>query len=111
MKDDLISVIVPVYNVEKYLRKCIDSILCQTYKNFEIILIDDGSSDNSGKICDEYLNRDERISVFHKKNQGLSEARNTGIKKAKGKYLTFVDSDDFINEEYILNLYDNLKKI
>ncbi len=91
---DKISIIVPVYNVEKYLKECIESILSQTYKNIEIILIDDGSTDNSGKICDEYLKKDSRVKVIHKENGGLSDARNTGIEIASGKYIGFVDSDD-----------------
>ena len=102
--EDLISVIIPVYNVEKYLRRCIDSIIAQTYKNLEIILVDDGSTDNSGKICDEYLKQDNRIKVIHKKNGGLSDARNNGIKIATGDYIGFVDSDDWIHT----NMYEKL---
>lgn len=94
--EDLISVVVPVYNVEKYIRKCIDSILEQTYTNLQIILIDDGSTDNSGKICDEYSEKDKRINVIHKKNSGVSAARNTGIQNAIGDWILFVDSDDWI---------------
>lgn len=93
---DLISVIVPVYNVEKYINKCIDSIINQTYKNIEIILIDDGSTDNSGKICDEYSKKDNRVKVIHKKNSGVSSTRNIGIQKAIGEWIAFVDSDDWI---------------
>lgn len=92
-----ISVIVPVYNVEKYLRRCVDSILNQTFSDFELILVDDGSPDNSGMICDEYAKKDNRIKVIHKQNAGVSTARNTGIDKAVGEYLMFVDSDDFID--------------
>lgn len=92
----MVSVIVPVYNVEKYIRRCIESILNQTYTNFELILVDDGSSDNSGTICDEYANRDNRIIVIHKENGGVSTARNAGIDVARGKYIMFVDSDDFL---------------
>lgn len=92
----LISIIVPIYNVELYLRKCINSIRNQTYKNIEIILVDDGSPDNCGKICDEYKQKDNRIKVIHKKNGGLSEARNYGIEIATGDYILFVDSDDYI---------------
>lgn len=95
----LISVIVPIYKVEKYLKQCIDSILNQTYKHIEIILVDDGSPDKCGKICDEYANKDNRIRVIHKSNGGLSDARNCGIKIARGDYIIFVDSDDYINEE------------
>lgn len=95
----LISVIIPIYKVEKYLKQCIDSILNQTYKHIEIILVDDGSPDKCGKICDEYANKDNRIRVIHKSNGGLSDARNCGIKIARGDYIIFVDSDDYINEE------------
>lgn len=90
----LLSIIVPVYNVEQYLSRCIDSILGQTFQDFELILIDDGSSDRSGSICDEYANQDSRIKVIHKKNEGVSIARNKGLDIACGKYITFVDSDD-----------------
>ena len=92
----LVSVIIPVYNVERYLKKCIDSILNQTYKNLEIILVDDGSTDCSSKICDEYAKNDTRILVIHKANGGQSEARNIGISESKGEYIFFVDSDDYI---------------
>lgn len=95
----LISIIVPVYNVEKYLSKCIESILHQTYKNWELLLIDDGSHDNSGKICDEYALNDSRIKVFHKANGGVSSARNLGLEKALGDFIMFVDSDDWIGEK------------
>lgn len=91
----LISVIIPVYNVQKYLNQCIDSVLNQGVKDIEIILINDGSTDNSGNICDEYAREDNRIKVIHKENGGLSDARNFGIKQAKGKYLLFLDSDDY----------------
>lgn len=104
---DLISVIVPVYNVEKYLHRCVDSILNQTYENLEILLVDDGSTDGSGAICDEYAQRDSRVRVIHKENGGLSSARNAGIDAAKGEYLAFVDSDDWIEPEtyaYLLGL-------
>lgn len=97
---DLISVIVPVYNVERYLNKCIDSIINQTYKNIEIILIDDGSEDNSGKICDEYKKIDKRVVVVHKINEGVSTARNIGIEIANGRWISFIDSDDWIEEKY-----------
>lgn len=100
-----ISIIVPVYNVEKYLKRCIDSILLQTFKDFEIILVDDGSTDKSGSICDEYSMIDNRIKVIHKENGGLSSARNIGINLAKGKYIAFVDSDDYINERMYEILY------
>ena len=106
MENDLISVIVPIYNVEKYLSECIDSIINQTYKNIEIILVDDGSLDSCGAICDEYAKKDNRIKVIHKENGGLSDARNHGIDLAMGKYIAFVDSDDYINEQYLEKLYN-----
>lgn len=108
MFTELISVIVPVYNVEKYLSKCIDSILEQTYKNLEIILIDDGSTDNSGLICDKYAEKDTRIKVIHKKNGGLSDARNKGIEASTGKYIMFVDSDDYIKNTMISAMYNHI---
>lgn len=107
MGNDLISIIIPVYKVEEYLEKCIESVLKQTYTNLQIILVDDGSPDNCGKICDEYAKKDSRIEVIHKVNGGLSDARNVGIAKAKGKYIGFVDSDDYIKEdmyEILINL-------
>lgn len=107
---DLISVVIPVYNVEIYLRKCINSILQQTYKNLDIILVDDGSTDRCGAICDEFANLDLRVRVFHKENGGLSDARNYGIDRAMGKYITFIDSDDFIEFDYIEYLYKLLVK-
>ena len=91
-----ITVIVPVYNTEKYLYRCIDSILAQTFTNFELLLIDDGSNDASGQICDEYTTKDNRVRVFHKKNGGVSSARNLGLDNAIGKYIMFVDSDDYM---------------
>lgn len=97
----MISVIVPVYNVEPYLRQCIDSILAQTYRDFELILVDDGSPDNCGAICDEYARRDSRIRVIHQENGGLSAARNAGIDIATGEYISFVDSDDVILDTYL----------
>lgn len=103
--NNLISIIVPVYNVEQYLSKCIDSIINQTYKNLEIILIDDGSTDKSGEICDKYKNEDKRIIVIHQLNGGVSAARNTGIGVAKGKYILFIDSDDWIEKDYVSSLF------
>ena len=100
-----ISIIVPVYNVERYLEKCIDSILNQTFRDIELILVDDGSTDNSGIICDRYKNKDDRIIVIHKDNGGLSSARNTGINVAKGDFIGFVDSDDYIDENMYYKLY------
>ncbi len=105
---DLISIIVPVYNVEAYLKRCIESIINQTYKDIEIILVDDGSTDNSSKICDEYKNKDKRIKVIHKVNGGLSSARNRGLDIAKGKYIGFVDSDDYISPKMYEILYKEL---
>lgn len=105
-----ISIIVPVYKVEKYIRKCIDSILSQTYKDWELILVDDGTPDNSGRICDEYAGRDNRIQVIHKKNAGVGAARNTGIEKSTGDYITFVDSDDFCTEYYLQNFIEGLEQ-
>lgn len=106
----LISVIVPVYNVEKYICRCLDSIIHQTYQNLEIILVDDGSLDNSGKICKEYARKDIRISVFHKVNGGVSDARNYGIDKANGEYLAFIDSDDYVDLDYIEYLYSLISR-
>lgn len=106
MEKDLISVIVPIYNVEKYLRQCIDSIINQTYKNLEIILVDDGSTDNSSKICKEYKNKDSRIKLFHKKNGGVSSARNYGIEKMSGEYVLFLDGDDTINVDAVEKLIE-----
>lgn len=107
---DKISVIVPVYNVEKYLKRCIDSILNQTYKNLEIILIDDGSTDNSLEICEIYKKKDERIILIHKKNSGLGLTRNVGMENSTGKYIMFVDSDDYLDTNMIENLYNDLIK-
>ena len=101
-----ISVIVPVYNVEKYLPRCIDSILAQTFTDFELILVDDGSPDNCGAICDEYAVKDSRICVIHQKNQGVSAARNTGIEASKGEYVTFIDSDDYIESVFFRDAVD-----
>ena len=104
----MISVIVPVYNVEKYLRQCLDSVLAQTYRELEIILVDDGSTDGSGAICDEYATRDSRIKVVHQQNGGLSSARNAGLDLATGEYVAFVDSDDYIHETMLELLYQAL---
>lgn len=100
----LVSIIVPVYNVEAYLARCIDSILCQTYSNLEIILVDDGAKDASGAICDAYARKEPRIRVIHKENGGLSSARNAGIDIARGDYLEFVDSDDWIEPDAVENM-------
>ena len=99
--DELVSVIIPVYNVEEYIEKCLNSVVNQTYKKIEIIIIDDGTQDGAGKICDDYAKKDNRIKVIHQNNRGLSAARNVGIDKAKGKYIAFIDSDDYVNEKYI----------
>lgn len=109
-KEELVSVIVPIYNVEKYLKRCIESIIGQTYKNLEIILVNDGSLDNSICICEEYAKLDNRIKIIDKKNGGLSSARNAGIDVAKGVYLIFVDSDDYVAPNMIENLYSSVKK-
>ncbi|MBE7065895.1 MAG: glycosyltransferase [Ruminococcaceae bacterium] len=104
MNKPKISILVPVYNVEKYLTECIDSITNQTYKNIEIILVDDGSTDNSGAMCDEYTKKDSRIKVIHQKNQGLATVRNVSVAAATGDYIGFVDSDDFISP----NMYSDM---
>ena len=104
--NSLITIIVPVYNVEKYLRKCIDSILCQTYENLQIIFVDDGSTDGSATICDDYAAKDNRIEVIHKANGGLSSARNAGLDIARGDYISFVDSDDYVANDMIEIAYN-----
>ena len=106
----LISVIVPVYNVEKYLKKCVNSITSQTYENLEILLVDDGSTDSSGQICNEFEKNDARIKVIHKKNGGLSDARNAGLDRAKGQYYAFIDSDDYIQDNTIEIMLNAVKK-
>ena len=110
----LISVIVPVYKVEEYIYRCVDSILAQSFKDFELILVDDGSPDNCGKICDEYAQKDKRITVIHKENGGLSDARNTGIdwalKNSNSNWITFIDSDDWVHTDYLKNLYNAVKE-
>lgn len=108
--EELISVIVPIYKVENYLEKCVNSIINQTYKNLEIILVDDGSPDNCPKICDTLAKKDKRIKVIHKKNGGLSDARNVGIESATGRYIGFVDSDDYIEPTMYSELISNLKE-
>ena len=102
----LVSIIVPVYQVKNYVGECVESLLRQTYTNLEILLVDDGSTDGSGAICDEYARGDNRIRVIHQENQGLSSARNTGLDQAKGEYVAFVDSDDAVRLDYIETLYD-----
>lgn len=110
MKNKMISVIVPVYNVEKYLNQCIGSIVSQTFTNLEIILVDDGSTDSSGSICEKWMQKDSRIKVLHKKNEGLGYARNSGLEVAHGEYATFIDSDDTISKNMIRNLMDGIRK-
>jgi glycosyl transferase, family 2/glycosyl transferase family 8 len=107
---DLISVIVPVYNVEPFISSCLDSLSKQIYQNFEVLMINDGSTDNSGVICQEYANSDSRFHYFEKENAGVADARNFGIEKSKGDYITFVDSDDWVTEEYLSILIETLKK-
>ena len=109
MNNELISVIVPVYKVENYLRECLDSIINQTYKNLEIILVDDGSPDKSGEICDEYALKDSRITVYHTENKGQAHARNYGLDRCRGDYITFIDSDDIVKNSYVEKLFALLK--
>ena len=104
------TIIVPVYNVEHYLQRCIESVLTQSYRDFELILVDDGSKDNSGTICDEYAKKDNRVRVFHKENEGVSSARNVGLDEAEGEYITFVDSDDYLLPTALLNIQNVLNK-
>ena len=110
MEHGLISVVVPIYNVEKYLHKSIESILNQTYRNLEIILVDDGGTDNCPAICDEFAKNDERIKVIHKKNGGLSDARNAGVEIASGEYIGFIDSDDYIKPDMYEKMLARLKE-
>jgi len=107
MEDKIISVILPIYNGEEFLNRCIDSIISQTYRNIELILINDGSTDNTKRICEEYARNDIRIKVINKENEGVSKARNIGIKQSKGKYITFIDADDWIDN----NAYENAIKV
>lgn len=104
----MISVIVPVYNAESTLRRCVDSILKQSYQSFEIILIDDGSEDLSGRICDDYGKKDDRIIAIHQNNQGVSVARNRGLDIAKGEFITFIDSDDYVESDYLMVLFSGM---
>ena len=108
MGNELISIVVPIYNVEKYLRQCLDSILDQTYEHFECLLVNDGSPDNSAEICREYVDKDARFRYFEKENGGVSSARNLGIKCSRGAYITFIDSDDWVNSDYLEVLYTAL---
>ena len=110
MKKYLVSIIIPVYNIKNYITKCIESVISQSYKNLEIILVDDGSSDESGLICDNYAKSDNRIKVIHKKNGGLSDARNVAIDVAKGDFIYFIDGDDYIHHNSIsvlIEAYNN----
>lgn len=104
------SIIVPIYKVEEYLKKCVDSILAQTFKDFELILVDDGSPDNCPKICDEYQKKDSRVQVVHKKNEGLVKARNTGLQKATGEFICYVDGDDWISKDLLQTVYNKAIK-
>lgn len=110
MEEALVSVIVPVYNVEKYIERCILSVLNQTYQNYELLLVNDGSSDGSGRICDAYHSKYPQIKVYHKENGGLSDARNYGLQKAEGEYIVFLDSDDYIAGEFLACLYRLLEE-
>ncbi len=110
MKEELISVVVPIYNVEKYLRLCLDSLLMQTYTNFEVLMINDGSSDGSSNICKEYLTKDRRFQYFEKENGGSSDTRNYGVEHSKGEYITFVDSDDWLKETFLADLYEAITR-
>lgn len=105
-----VSVVVPVYNVQKYIKECIESLLNQTFDDIEIILVDDGSSDNSGKICDEYAGKDKRIKVFHKENEGASIARRYGVEHSSGEYICFIDSDDYAEREFLHEMYSAIKE-
>ena len=109
MEHELISIIVPIYNVENYLRQCLDSIVAQTYQNFECLL-NDGSTDNSADICREYVEKDSRFRYFEKENGGVSSARNLGIECSGGAYVTFIDSDDWVDSDYLEVLYTTLLK-
>ena len=110
MKSGLISIIIPVYNAEKYLRECIDGILGQSYKNYELLLVNDGSTDGSATICDEYAKENSQIKVFHRENSGPSVTRNFGVDMAEGEYIVFIDADDVIDDNYLFALHDNLSR-
>ena len=107
---DTVSIIIPVYNIEEYLPRCLESVLGQSYENLEVILVDDGSTDQSGKICDYYASQDKRIQVIHKKNEGVSIARNTGLDIATGEFIGFVDGDDLVEKDMIKILVQNSLK-
>ena len=108
MNNKKVSIIVPVYNVEKYLQRCIESILTQTETDFELLLIDDGSKDKSGLICDEYAQKDKRVNVIHKENGGVSSARNLGIEKANGEWMCFIDADDYVRQDFLSDIQQYL---
>lgn len=110
MNTPMVSVILPVYNIQSYLPKCMDSLFAQTYTNLELILVDDGSTDESGSLCDEYAQKDARIKVIHKKNGGLSDARNAGIESANGEFITCVDPDDYVDKDYVWYLLNLIEK-
>lgn len=110
MSSPKVSIVVPIYKVEKYIDRCLDSLLNQTLKDIEIILVDDGSPDNCPKICDEYVQKDARVRVIHKQNEGLGYARNSGMDVAAGEYIAFVDSDDFVDVKMFGTLYSEAKK-
>lgn len=105
MNNKMVSIVIPVYNLQNYLEECIQSLINQSWKDIEILLIDDGSTDNSSVLCDDLAKKDKRIRVLHKKNGGVSSARNAGISMAKGEYITFIDGDDWVSEKYIETLY------
>lgn len=110
MQEELVSIIVPVYNAQTYLSKCVDTLIAQTYKNCEIILINDGSQDGSGLICDGYANKFENVKVIHKENEGVSRARNLGLSVATGEWIAFVDSDDYVTSDYVTKMIQNQRK-
>lgn len=109
--EEKISVIIPVYNDEKYLKQCIESVLTQSYRNLEVILVDDGSTDATPAICEDFRRQDDRIRVIYKQNEGVGASRNTGLAMATGDYILFIDHDDWLLEDHIQKLYDLLKKI
>ena len=109
-KKKKISIIIPVYNVEKYLSRCLESVINQSYKNIEIIIVNDGSTDNSFDICNKYKKKDKRVILIDQNNQGLSGARNTGLKHATGEYICFIDSDDYVEKDYVEYLYKLIVK-
>ena len=105
----MISIIIPVYNTAQYLDQCLESVLVQSYTDWECIVVDDGSTDNSGEICDKWGKRDSRFVILHQKNQGVSAARNKGLERCKGEYICFIDSDDWVEPTYLSHLYDGMK--